>query len=568
MLLELSIKNFAIIDRLALSFGPGLNIFTGETGAGKSIILDAVALVLGDRATSEIIRTSADEAEVEALFDVSGCKGLKKVIEDAGIDFSDTLVVKRVVQRTGRNKIYINGSLATLVTLTEIGRRLIDIYGQSEHQSLTRPEEHVEVLDSFAGLTAPENGLRASMSGAYRDYIALKKECEVIVKDPAELDRRRDLLGYQLKEIEEAALTEGEEEELATARKRLENAERIKEAVLNAERAVYSDAGSVVERLGSVLKPLKEASGFDEALASTVEALQASLFEIEDAAGFLRDYSGSIEYDPEELERVGDRLDLISKLKKKYDADVAGILAKSKVLEEELSTLDALEGRVEGLEAKMNEARELCLLTAGKLTGKRLKESGPLKEQVESELKDLGMSSSVFEVVIEAEKSAEGTVRFGPKGADRVSFFISPNPGEEVKPLARIASGGELSRIMLAIKRVTAAGRVPTLVFDEIDAGVGGPTAQVVGLKLNEVAGSHQVLCITHLPQIAAFASDHYVVTKGSTKEGRTVTSVKKIDGGELVEQISWMLGGSKITEASRKHAVELVEAAKSLGGG
>lgn len=566
MLLELSVKNFAIIDRLALTFGPGLNIFTGETGAGKSIIIDAIALVLGDRATSEIIRTSADEAEVEALFDVSGYEGLKSVVEDAGIDFSDTMVVKRVVQRTGRNKIYINGSLATLATLTEVGRRLIDIYGQSEHQSLTRLEEHVEVLDSFAGLIGPD-GLRGRMSGVYRDYIALKKEYDLIVKDPTELERRRDLLVYQLKEIEEAALADGEEEELATARKRLENAERIKEAVLNAERAVYSDAGSVVERLGSVLKPLKEASGFDKALVATVETLQASLFEIEDAAGFLRDYAGSIEYDPEELERVGDRLDLISKLKKKYDADIAGILARSEALEEELSTLDDLEGRVKGLEARMNDARELCLLTAGKLTEARLKGSGVLKEQVESELKDLGMSSSVFEVVIETEKSAEGTVRFGTKGADRVSFFISPNPGEEVKPLARIASGGELSRIMLAMKRVTAAGRVPTLVFDEIDAGVGGPMAQVVGLKLNEVARSHQVLCITHLPQIAAFASDHYVVTKGSTKEGRTATSVRKIEGAELVEQISWMLGGKKITEASRRHAVELMEAAKSLAG-
>ncbi len=567
MLLELSIKNFAIIDRLSLAFGPGLNIFTGETGAGKSIIIDAIALVLGDRATSEIIRTSAPEAEVEALFDVSGCKGLKKVVEDAGINFSDTMVVKRVVQRTGRNKIYINDSLATLVTLTEIGRRLIDIYGQSEHQSLTRPEEHVEALDSFAGLTAP-NGPRARMSEAYRDYVALKKEYDLVVTDPTEFEKRRDLLGYQLKEIEEAALLDGEEEELRTARKKLENAEKIKEAALNAERTIYSDSGSVVERLGSVLKPLKEVSDFDKTLASTVEALQASLFEIEDAAGFLRDYSGSIEYDPEELERVGDRLDLISKLKKKYDSDVVGILAKSKILVEELSALDDLEGRVKGLEARMNEARELCLLTAGKLTEARVKESGSLKKQVESELKDLGMASSVFEVVIEEEKNAEGTVRFGPKGADRVNFFISPNPGEEVKPLARIASGGELSRIMLAMKRVTAAGRVPTLVFDEIDAGVGGPTAQVVGLKLNEVARAHQVLCITHLPQIAAFASDHYVVTKDSTEEGRTVTSVRKIERGELVEQISWMLGGSKITEASRRHAVELVEAAKSLAGG
>ena len=567
MLLELRIKNFAIIESLDLTFGPGLNIFTGETGAGKSIIMDAIAIVLGDRATNDLVRTSADEASVEALFDISGAKGVKEVIEAAGIDYSDTLVIKRVVQKAGRNKIYINGSLATLVTLTETGRLLIDIYSQSEHQSLTRPEEHIELLDSFIGLVAPD-GLRAQMSAAHKEYVALKKEYDRVVGSSGDAESQKDFLEYQLKEIEGVGLTGGEDLELAGTRKRLENAEKLKEAAGGAERTVYSDSGSVVERLGAVLGSLKEVAGFDPPLIPVVKRLETCLFEIEDAAAFLRDYSNSIEYDADELERVGDRLDLISRLKKKHGTDIAGIIAKAKALSEELLALDDAEGRAKKLEAAMDEAKKRSLLVAVKLTKERETGAVALKAQLERELTDLGMGSAVFEVVLEVERDLEGTVRFGAKGSDRVSFFISPNPGEEVKPLSRIASGGELSRTMLAMKRVTAAGRVATLVFDEIDTGVGGPMGQVVGTKLAEVARTHQVLCITHLPQIAAFATDHYVVTKDSTGAGRTITSIRKLKEPELVEQISWMLGGVEITEASRRHAVELVEAAKGLGGG
>ncbi len=568
MLLELRIKNFAIIERLDLAFGSGLNIFTGETGAGKSIIMDAIAIVLGDRATNDMVRTSADEAEVEALFDVSGAAGVAGVLEAAGIDSTDTLVIQRVVQKAGRNKIYINGSLATLVTLTEVGRLLIDIYSQSEHQSLTRPEEHIELLDSFIGLIAPD-GLRAQMSAAHKEYLVLKKEYDRLLGGSGDAESRKEFLEYQLKEIEELGITEGEEEALAGARKKLENSEKIKEAAGNAERVIYSDSGSVVERLGAVLGPLKEVAGFDPPLIPVVERLQTSLFEIEDAAAFLRDYSSSIEHDADELERVGDRLDLTLKLKKKHGTDIAGVLAKARALDEELLGLADAAGRASKLEAAMDEAKKRSLSVAVKLTKERKTGAVRLKQQLERELTDLGMGSAVFEVVVETERDAEGTVRFGAKGSDRVSFLISPNPGEEVKPLSRIASGGELSRIMLAMKRVTAAGRVATLVFDEIDTGVGGPMGQVVGLKLAEVARTHQVLCITHLPQIAAFATEHYVVTKGSTDAGRTVSSIRKLKEPELVEQISWMLGGVETTEASRRHAVELVEAAnKGLGGG
>ena len=567
MLVELRIKNFAIIDDLSIGLGPGLNVFTGETGAGKSIIIDALTLVLGDRATTDVIRSSEDEARVEALFDVSGQEWLQEVLEEGGIDYSDTLVIKRVVQRAGRNKIYVNGSLATLVTLTEVGSRLIDIYGQSEHQSLTRPEEHLEILDTFGGLT----GLRAEMASSCGEYISIKKELDGLLRDGSGSKERKDLLEYQSREIGEACLRPGEDGELAALKERLKNAERIKSAASLAEGALYSDEGSVTERLGAAVKELKEVSAFDERLKGVVEGLEASLYQVEDASGFLRDYTGSIEYEAGELDRIEERIELIKGLKRKYGATIEEVLEKKEAVESELSGLAGIEGRIAGLEAALEKARTKALEAAGRLTQARSSAAEGLKGRIEEELSTLGMKGSVFEVVLSGEKDAEGTARFSEKGSDRVRFYISPNPGEEVKPLARIASGGELSRTMLALKRATAAGRVPTLVFDEIDSGVGGAMGQVVGLKLKEVARSNQVLCITHLPQIAAFADNHYAVRK-ETVGARTTTSVRALEGEERTEELSWMLGGSKATETTRKHARELVDsaraAAENLPGG
>jgi len=560
MLLELGIKDFAIIEGLRIRFGPGLNIFTGETGAGKSIIMDAISLILGDRATGDIIREGRDEATVEAAFDISSFPPVQAVLDDSGIEHSGELVIKRVVQRAGRNRIYINGSLATLVTLTEVGSRLIDIYGQSEHQSLTRPDEHIEVLDSFGGLSA----LRAQMSKAWRDFAAARKEYDALAASSKDIAGRKDLITFQLGELEAAAPVAGEDEALKKDAERLKNAGKIKAAVYGAESEIYSDTGSITERLGALAKSLREVSAFDERLSKTAEAIETSLFQLEDAGTFLRDYSGSIEDDPDELERIGARLDLLSTLKKKYGPALSDVIEKKGSLAKELEGLSTLDEQLSELEKKLSGALGVAQKAALALRAARRKASAALKGKIEKELDTLGMKDAVFEAMVEDESLPDGAPRLGEKGADRVSFLIAPNPGEGIKPLARIASGGELSRIMLAMKSVSAVGRVPTLVFDEIDTGVGGAMAQVVGLKLKEVSEAHQVLCITHLPQIAAFADRHFAVAKRASGE-RTVTTVAELSGKEAVEQISVMLGGMKVTEVTRKHARELLSTARTL---
>ena len=564
MLVELSIRDFAIIDSLRVGLGPGLNIFTGETGAGKSIIMDALSLILGDRATNEIIREGADEALVEALFDVSEsrARGLDNILVSSGIDPADELVIKRVVQRAGRNRIYINGGLATLVTLTEVGRRLIDIYGQSEHQSLTRPEEHVELLDSFGSLGA----LRSHMADAYREFTAARKELETLLQDSRNTADKKDFLSFQLKELDDAGLKTGEEETLKKEKERLQSAGKLGSVTAEAERAIYSDSGAITEKLGAISKALKELSAIDPALSDVAGSIEASMVSLEDSGAFLRDYSSSIEADPEALEAASDRLDLIGKLRKKHGCDLEELIAKREKLDGELKLLDNVEFRAGELEARVKTLKARAEAAAGSLTDARKTSAKELETLIEGELSTLGMKGVVFEAAIDADAGHDGGPRLTEKGGDRVSFFIATNKGEGLKPLAKIASGGELSRIMLAMKSVMASGRVPTLIFDEIDTGVSGSTAQVVGSKLKEVSKGNQVLCITHLPQVAAFADRHFVVSK-KTASNRTVTTVAEATGDERVEEISNMLGGLKVTDTTRKHASELIEAAKGMSG-
>ncbi len=590
MLVELRIKNFAIIDSLVIELGGGFNVFTGETGAGKSIIMNAIALVLGERAAADLVRSGAPGAEVEALFDVSGMEGISRALAEAGIEPSDDLVIKRVIARAGRNRIYINGSLATLVTLTEITRNLIDIYSQSEHQSLTRTEEHLDVLDSFGGLEE----MRREMRAVYADYVALLKERDSITRSEDGAGARRELLSFQKREIEEAALTPGEDEELRALRDRLVNAEKIKGAAARGEEILYSESGSLTERLGAVIRDLGAVSSFDETLARTQSALESCLYQIEDAAAALRDLAQGVELEPGRLDEVEDRLYRIGELKKKYGPTIEAIGEYRDKVEAELAGLDDLDERIAEIEERLAEKERAARETAARLTAARQEAARALKARMEEELATLGMEGAVFEVLTRTEKDpATGRERLSPHGTERVAFYISTNPGEEIKPLSRVASGGELSRIMLAIKNISAAGRVPTLIFDEIDTGIGGAMAHVVGEKLKALSRTHQVLCITHLPQIAAFGDEHFVVSKetagavlaaqgegaegadergaGTSAEGaqapapgpRTVTSVRRLRGDEHIEQIAWMLGGVNVTDTTREHARELVRRAE-----
>ncbi|MFQ5428027.1 MAG: DNA repair protein RecN [Thermodesulfobacteriota bacterium] len=564
MLVELRIKDFAIIEKLVIELAGGFNVFTGETGAGKSIIMDAVALVLGERAAGDIVRTGASEAVVEALFDVSGVKGIAGILSEAGIETTDDLVIKRVVARAGRNRIYINGSLATLVTLTEITRHLIDIYGQSEHQSLTRPGEHQNVLDAFGGLLP----LRREMQSVFDDYISSLRERDSLTKGAEESAARRDLLAFQSEEIEGAALRTGEDDELRRLRERLVNAEKIKSAALNAQRVIYSESGAITERLGAVLRELKEVASFDDVIKGALTGLESNLYELEDAAGVFRDHAAGLEVDAARIGEIDERIFQIEKLKTKYAPTLEAIAELKEKIDDELAGLGNLDERLAEATAALEEKEAKAREVAGRLSAKRVVAAQNLKSRMESELATLGMKGAVFEVELmhDEDHGEEANAKFTASGAERVCFYISANPGEEVKPLSRVASGGELSRIMLAIKKVSAAGRVPTLIFDEIDTGIGGAMAHVVGAKMKAIAENNQILCITHLPQIAAFAQRHFVVTKGSERSGgeRTVTSVRRLndDDDESLQQIAWMLGGDNVTDATREHARELISAA------
>lgn len=554
MLIQLNIKDFAIIDSLQVSFGKGLNILTGETGAGKSIIVDAVKLILGDRASQDDIRSSKDEAVVEAMFDAASLD-IAGILESAGLPNEENLIIKRVINRSGKNRIFINSSMANLSALEDIGSRIIDIYGQHDHQSLTKYEEHIDILDSFAGLMA----LRGDVAKAYREFSSIKSELDNLTTDSQRLLEKQDFLSFQSKEIGEAALKTGEDEELKKEKEKLANAEKLFEAANSGYDSLYASSGSMLERLAQILNKLKDASKFDEELKPVIENMESAVCQIEDAATSLRDYTQGISFEPQRLEEADNRLDLINKLKKKYGATIEAILKKKEEVDRELDNIIHHDERIAELKEAVEKVKENALKLSKKLSEKRIDSAKLLKKKIEEELSDLNMKKTIFEVHIEKNKDINGDFILGEKGIDRVEFFISPNIGEEPKPLSKIASGGELSRIMLAIKRITATGKIPVLIFDEVDSGIGGGTAEVVGKKLKEVSKNHQVLCITHLPQIAAYADAHYSVTK-EVRGGRTVAGIKELKADERISELSRMLGGVKITSKAKEHAIEMLE--------
>lgn len=549
MLTELIIRNFAIIDRLQLSFGPGLSVLTGETGAGKSIIIDAVGLLLGDRARPELIRTGEEEAVVEALFDISENPHLREEIAGAGFEASDELLVRRIVSRSGKNRVYLNGSLARLAQLAPLTSSLTTIYGQHEHQRLQRTETHLALLDQFAGLEAQVDAYRA----LYRETADLKERLKNLEEAEREHRRRADLLAFQCREIDEAQLSPGEDEALADERLLLLNAERLSAATAGGYDKLYGEQGAVCETLEEIAAALEPLAPVDGTLGELAESVRSSLYALEDVARRLRDYSGRITFEPERQGEVEGRLAQISSLKRKYAPTLQEIIDYRQAIEEELAEIgdfDSLRGKLQQSIAAADER----LLAAGKeLSAKRIKGAGELASSVESELKDLALEKARFEMRLFPLPEP------GPGGLERAEFYLAPNPGEEPRPLAWIASGGELSRIMLALQRAApGAEKIPTLIFDEVDAGIGGAAATAVGEKLRRVAAGPQVLCITHLPQVAAFADRHYRVEKRE-EAGRTFTAVVLLNQEERVKEMARLLGGAKVTERTLEHAREII---------
>ncbi len=550
MLIELQIRNFAIIDRLEVRFSAGFNVLTGETGAGKSIIIDAVGLLLGDRARPELIRTGAEEATVEALFELAAHPDLRQDLAAAGFDQDEELLVRRVVARSGKNRVYLNGSLATLAQLQSFTGRLVTIYGQHEHQSLQRSETHLNLLDAFGDL--------GPLVRTYQDRFAERKALEEQRSklNQAERDRqqRQDFLNFQSREIEGIAPLEGEDRDLEAERLVLQHAERLAAATGGGFEILYGGEDAVCGRLDEVASQLAALAGVDPRLGNLAAALRSAQYATEDVAGQLRDYLQRIDFEPERQDQVESRLAKLASLKRKYGGTLEEVLRFKAEADRELEALSDIAAARDQL-ARQIDGAEAALREVGQQLGARRKEAAFLLAQaVERELRELAMVQARFEPRLSLLPEP------GSRGFERCEFFLEPNPGESPKPLSRIASGGELSRIMLALRRAIPAGEgLMTLIFDEVDAGIGGTAATAVGEKLHKVARGLQVLCITHLPQVAAFADHHFRVEKRETG-GRTVTTLTELTGEARIGEMARMLGGARVTERTLEHARELIE--------
>ena len=573
MLLELSIRDYAIIDTLTLSFGPGFSVLTGETGAGKSIIIDGLNLLLGSRADSTMVRSGARRAQIEGVFNLSDTDGTLAEImerEQLGGDEADRLVLAREIRSNGRSISRVNGRIVNLSLLRLIGGGLVDIHGQSEHLSLMRMRKHISLLDRYAGLEAE----RATVSDLVGRLNSVHSELGQLLQDERELARKVDLLSYQIAEIQNAGLQASEEEELQEERTRLANAGQL--AALADEACAYLDEQTdelptIRDLLGHTLRALVNLTRIDSSQTKMWKAAEQLSFQADDLVGVLRDYREQIEFNPGRLGVVEERIELIRNLKRKYGESIDDVLAFSEQAQVELDTISHSEERIAELQAEEERLLQEIGRVGAALSVQRREAAITMSAAVESELDDLRMEGARFGVDIQWRPDPSGAfvpgtaerIAFDARGLDRIEFLISPNPGEPLKPMVKIASGGETARLMLAIKTVLSrADQTPSLVFDEIDQGIGGRVGQTVGQKLWELGlgqpARRQVICITHLPQLAGFGDTHFRVEKQVTGD-RTTTRVYKLDIlDEQVGEIAQMLGGD--TQATRESAREILE--------
>lgn len=560
MLWELSIHNFALIEDLTIEFGPGLNVLTGETGAGKSIIVDAVSLVLGGRASTDFIREPAEKARIEGVFELPLVETLGHTLEELGVEVGEdkTLVMSREISRNGRNLCRINGRTMTLSNYRRVGQYLIDLHGQHEHQSLLNPERHLELLDSFAGeelLT-----LREQVQARYRELQTVLRDLNHWQKKKQEIDQRQDLLMFQVQEIESANLAAGEEDELQQEKTILQNAEKLVNGVAKAYQWTYggtSQQTSAFDLLSQAINELRSLGNLDPTLLPIIYNLETALYQAEEAAHELRRYLDRIEADPDRLEIINERLNLIRQLKRKYGNSIEEIRQYGQEIAKELEEVTGYGNRIDEFQQKQVHLEEEYRTLARSLSERRKQVATVLAEGINQGLGFLGMSSAQFTIDFQWREQP------AVNGQDEIEFLLSPNPGEPLKPLARIASGGELSRIMLVLKTLLAqADRIPTLIFDEIDTGIGGRTLEAVAIRLSEVAISHQVICVTHAAQIASRADAHLFIEK-KVSEGRTHTQTSRLSAEERITEISRMLGGNTDSPVSRKHAIEMLKRAR-----
>lgn len=556
MLLELRIKDLALIEEASVEFAPGLNILTGETGAGKTVVVEAINLLTGGRADTTLVRKGADRARVEGRFDLTGVSLPAELVEFVE---GDELVISRVLSKEGKNRCYMNGGPATVGLLAKLGEALVDLHGQHDQQSLFRISSHLDFLDTFAG--GGVIGLRTACAVLVTRRRELESDLEKLEAGEKELLARVDLLRFQVEEIERAQLDSGEEERLLEERELLRHIEKVSSAVSSAEGLVTggTEGESALDSISLAQAALKGAQGIDGRLDKLAERISGAFYELEDCAHELRDYISDLSFPPGRLDEVEARLSEISFLRKKYGQSIAEVLSYRDKAEQELAGIENLDASKEKLASELGEVKAELGQVAVRLSEARREAAVAFEDRVIRELADLGMAGAGFEVAFKNRESEYG-YRISERGMEEAEFLISPNAGEEFKALTKIASGGEISRVMLAIKIVvSAADPVPTMIFDEIDAGIGGEVANAVGAKLFLLGRRHQVMVVTHLPQIARFANEHYLIIKEGKGE-RTVTGVTKLDDQARARELARMLSGEIASEAALRHAKELLE--------
>ena len=575
MLKTLLIKNYALIEEIEVEFESGLNIITGETGAGKSILIDALSLVLGERASSDIIRRGADKAVVEAVFGVSGNKRVRGFVQSQDLELSDDLILRREISAKGHNRCFINDTPVSLSVLQAVGDLLVDLHGQHDHQSLLRTETHIDMLDDFGGLA----GLREEYAASHDRLTALFTLLEELQAKERQLRERKDLYEFQIQEIDALGPQRGEEDALETELRILENSEKLFEATSTLHQMLYEGEQAVYDQLVLARNQLEDLSRIDKSFEDVKNECASAVAIISEAAKFIQSYNSKVEFKPERLEQIRDRLGKLALLKKKYGGSVDAIIEHREKIGLEFALAENFESEIKKLLEGIEEERRTCSAAAQRLSGKRRDHVNRINSSVIAELAKLGISNARFDVRIEnqpmgktngSSPAQRAYVKLGReflqatlKGIDLVEFYISTNLGEELKPLVKVASGGEISRIMLALKSILAKSeRLPLLIFDEIDVGVSGRIAVSVGKSLKSLSQFHQVVAITHLPQIAGLADTHFVVEK-TEREKRTRTRLRKMDLDERVREVAKLMSGTQVTEAGLRGARELMGLAK-----
>jgi DNA repair protein RecN (Recombination protein N) len=565
MLTLLNISNFALIDDLQVEFDRGLNLLTGETGSGKSIIVDALGVLIGGRFTSDLIKTGKKRAFIEGLFLVERNLEMEEMLRSAGVELesreTSEIIIRRELSHNGRGKIFINHQLASQSLLRELRPFLVDIHGQGDQQTLFNPDTHLELLDAFAAA----GSLRQEVAARYKDWSTVKRALDELRQDEAEKLQLIDILRFQIEELGRAQLTEGEDERLEEERRKLTNVEKLTGLSSESFSLIYEDSDSAIARIGQAARRVEELAEYESSFRGYLEGLRSARALLEDLSLSLRDFAEGLEFSPARLAEVENRLAEIGRLKRKYGGAIETVLEHLARSEERLSNIERSDERENEFRERLARARREYIEVSGALHRERLRAAREFERAVERDLAGVAIEDGRFEAVVSAPSESEIedeqiSQAFSARGIDRVEFYFSANVGEAVRPLAKVASGGEASRLMLVLKTIANASEFPrTIVFDEIDTGIGGRVSEAVGDKLKRLSKTNQVLCVTHQPQIARFADSHLLVSK-DVIDNRTAVSIERLDRRGRVEEIARMLTGAEITETARRHAREMLK--------